>query len=106
MSRASVIVRTPNRSKLIKEENMKRNLLALILILSCAGCTDAQKAQIGGFGSKFKVTLYGASGAVIREWKSSGKVATEEHSDGWYFNDSATNKLVRVTGTVVVEQLD
>ena len=70
------------------------------------GCTNADRAQLGAYGNKFQVTLYAANGAVIKQWVSNGKVATEQQSDGWYFMDAATNKLVRLSGTVLVEQLD
>lgn len=85
---------------------MKQMMLVVLACLALGACTKADRAQLGGYGGTFKVTLYGANGSVIREWVSEGKVATEDHSDGWYFNDSKTNKLVRVTGTVVVEQIN
>ncbi|NML34900.1 hypothetical protein [Paraburkholderia antibiotica] len=87
---------------------MKKSILIASLIAASAlqGCTDADKAQIGGFGAKFEITLYAANGSVIKQWRSNGKVQTESHSDGWYFMDAATGKLVRVSGTVVVDQLD
>jgi len=31
-------------------------------------------------------------------------VVTGEQSDGWYFKDDATGKLIEVTGTIVIEQ--
>lgn len=81
---------------------MKRILWAVVLM--CAiGCTDAEKSRIGSLGSKFKVTLY-SNGDAVRTWQSTGKVMTETDSDGWYFTDASTNKLVRVSGSVVVEQ--
>jgi hypothetical protein len=79
--------------------------IALCCVLALTACTDADRAQIGGFGGTFKITLYGANGTPIREWISEGKVSTEDHSDGWYFNDATTNKLVRISGTVIVEQI-
>lgn len=79
-----------------------RNLL-IVAILLLAGCTDAQMSQVNSLGSTFKVTLY-SDGTAARTWKSTGKVMTESESDGWYFTDSETKKLVRVSGCVVVEQ--
>ena len=43
-----------------------------------------------------------ADGSVTHSWISSGKVKTEESSDGYYFMDRATEKLVRVTGNVII----
>jgi len=88
------------------ENHMKLSALLLVVVIAFSGCTDADRAQIGALGSKFHVTLYAASGGVIKEWTSNGKVSTEDHSDGWYFMDAETGKLVRVSGTVVVEQVD
>lgn len=79
---------------------MKKTLLVLLLL---TGCTDAQRSQVSSIGSKFKVTLY-SDGVAVRSWVSTGKVLTEKDSDGWYFTDSKTHKLVRVSGNVVVEQ--
>lgn len=88
---------------------MNKSILVASLIASAvaaSACTDADRAQISAYGNKFHVTLYGASGIVVKEWDSNGKVSTEDRSDGWYFMDAATGKLVRVSGTVVVEQAD
>ena len=83
---------------------MLKNSIILVLVLSLAGCTNAYRAQIGGFGSNYKVTLY-SGGVAVKEWRSTGKVLTEHESDGWYFMDSETGKLIRVSGQVVIEQL-
>lgn len=70
-----------------------------------AGCTDAEYALRASLNNKFRVTLYNG-GQPVRSWESTGKVETERGSDGWYFMDAATRKLVRVSGDIVVEQLD
>jgi hypothetical protein len=78
-------------------------LAAGVVFASLAGCTDASRSQIAAYGSSFRVTLY-SGGEAVRTWKSTGKVLTEEQSDGWYFTDAVTGKLVLVSGDVVVEQ--
>jgi hypothetical protein len=80
------------------------SIISFALLLSA--CTDAEQAQWSSLGSRFHVTLYSASGSIIKEWNSNGKVLTEHGSDGWYFKDAANGKLVRVSGTVVVDQVD
>ena len=78
----------------------------LICVIACCvlgGCFDAQRAQYSAIGSKFRVTLY-SGGEAIRSWESTGKVLTETDSDGWYFTDAKTGKLVRLSGDVVIEQ--
>lgn len=84
---------------------MKRHLILFAIVTMLAvGCTDAEWSQVKGYGSKFKVTVF-SGGMAVKTFTSTGKVATEEHSDGWYFTDSATGGLVRVSGTVVIEEI-
>lgn len=82
-----------------------KSALPILAMLACTiGCSNAERAQFGGMGSNFRVTLY-SGGEVVKEWESIGKVQTESQSDGWFFMDAKTNKLVRVSGDVAVEQL-
>lgn len=81
-------------------------LLAVVLMFGAVGCTDATRSKILGYGSQFRVTLYAADGSVIREWTSTGKVKSEETSDGYYFMDQASGRLIEVTGTLIIEKLD
>ena len=75
----------------------------LLAVIALCGCTSAGRAQFDGFGSDFTVTVY-SGGTAVRTFESSGKVLAETESDGWYFSDAKTGKLVRVSGTVVIEQ--
>ena len=71
-----------------------------MLILSA--CTDATRAKLGGYGDKFRVEMINCDGTVARTWISSGKVQSEKNSDGYYFNDDETGKLIEVTGRLVI----
>ena len=64
---------------------MKKLLLLSFLILFFSACTDAKKAKFGGFGSKFQIEMLNCDGSVARTWISSGKVSSEQNSDGYYF---------------------
>ena len=77
--------------------------VGLLAGLTLPGCYSAQMSQFGAIGADFTVTLY-SGGQAMKTWHSSGKVLTEGDSDGWYFTDRATGKLVRVSGTVAIEQ--
>lgn len=77
---------------------MKYMVLATLFL---AGCTDADFSQFTSYGSTAEITCY-SGGEVIYHGKSTGKVSTEKQSDGWYFQDAATNKLVRISGTCVI----
>ncbi len=76
-------------------------LFILTVLLSCVGCTDAFQSQISAYGSKHHVELW-SGGQKVREWTSTGKVLSEENSDGYYFCDQETGELVRVTGDLVI----
>lgn len=80
-------------------------VLAFIIVgiaLALSGCSDAAKARFGAMGESGHITCY-SGGKVIYEGTSTGMIKTEEQSDGWYLNDAATNKLVRVSGDCVIQ---
>ena len=66
--------------------------------------TDASRSKLTGYGDEYKVEMY-SGGQKVREWTASGKVNSEGGSDGYYFNDKATGKLIEVAGDVVITQL-
>jgi hypothetical protein len=77
--------------------------VVLITVLVVASCKDSTKAQFNALGKPHIITLLGCTGDTLRRWESTGSVSNEEESDGWYFEDAATGKLVEVTGTLVIE---
>lgn len=78
--------------------------LSTTALFTLASCTDAGLARFGGYGDEFKVEMY-SGGKLVRTWTSSGKVLSEAQSDGYYFRDKATGKLVEVSGDVVITKL-
>ena len=86
------------------KNKMKKLLVALVVtVVALSSCKDATTAQYKALGCKHIVTLYGASGTPIKQWTSTGSVSNEGHSDGWYFEDEVTGKLVEVAGTLTIE---
>jgi hypothetical protein len=83
---------------------MTKYIIASIIALSICSCTDASRARLTGYGDEYKVEMY-SGGQMVRSWTSSGKVHSEEGSDGYFFNDKASGKLIEVTGDVVITQL-
>lgn len=71
------------------------------LSLSCFGVSIKEAVTVG---KDFKVELYSGP-EIVRTWTSSGKVLTEQNSDGWRFVDKETKKFVRVTGTLVITEI-
>jgi hypothetical protein len=82
---------------------MTKYIIASIAALSICSCTDASKARLTGYGGEYKVEMF-SGGQVVRTWFSSGKVQSEEKSDGYYFNDKASGKLIEVAGDIVITQ--
>ena len=75
---------------------------ALTLMASMVSCTDASMSKIGGYGDTFTIKVLGPDTVIT--YHSTGKVISEEKSDGYYFTDKATGKLIEVSGTVIIEQ--
>ena len=82
---------------------MKKILItATILSFAMASCTDATMSKMGGYGDKFTVKVVSCD--TIITYHSTGKVISEDHSDGYYFTDSKTGKLIEVSGNIIIEQ--
>ena len=81
-----------------------KNLKYLVLVVLLASCTDATQSKITGFGKRYKIEVI-SGGQVVRTYISSGKVNSEHGSDGYYFNDETTNKLVEVSGDIIITEL-
>jgi hypothetical protein len=84
--------------------NSKTIRAALAALALLGGCSNADLAHVGTWNGSQHVVLYAASGSIIGQWDSDGLVQTEDRSDGWYFKDKATGKLVRISGTVLITQ--
>ena len=80
-----------------------KNILMTLSLVIFSGCMRAEMARISAIGSDHKILVY-SGGNLVKEFHSVGKVLTEQDSDGWYFLNKETNKLTRVSGTVIVEQ--
>ena len=74
----------------------------LTIMATMVSCTDAEKSKLGGYGDTFTVKVLGPDTVIT--YHSTGKVISEEHSDGYYFTNAATGKLVEVSGNVIIEQ--
>lgn len=60
--------------------------------------------RFGGLGNPHHVELW-SGGKLVRQWIATGKVSSEENSDGYYFMDLATDRLVEVSGSLVINTL-
>lgn len=81
---------------------MKKLIIMSAFVLGLSSCKDSTRAQFSAMNKAHIITLYGATGTIINQWESTGSISNEENSDGWYFEDAATGKLVEITGTIVI----
>lgn len=82
---------------------MKKIIIILLAIVALNSCKDSTQAQFAALGKHHIITLYGATGVPIKTWESTGGVSNETYSDGWYFEDLETGKLIEITGTIIIE---
>lgn len=82
------------------------NLLGLLGLIGlvCGACSDAERAKLISLGSKHRVVCY-SGGSTIYDGVASGKVLSEQSSDGYYFEDQQTGKLMEVSGDCVITRL-
>jgi hypothetical protein len=62
-----------------------------------AGCSDAQRAAMGAWGEEAVVLAY-SGGKLTYAGISTGKIASESNSDGYYFNDKCQNGVLAEIG--------
>lgn len=81
---------------------MRSHLLLLLLLLtSCTwACSSGQNAALNAWGQPHHIKQF-SCGQVIGEWDSVGKI-NETESDGYYFEDLKTHKLISLSGTVQI----
>jgi len=72
-----------------------------LILLALLACTDTERASWKAVGEPGHITCY-SGGQVIFDGQSTGKIETENHSDGWKFMDAKNNRLVRVSGDCVI----
>ena len=90
----------------MKNRNLKVSTMVVLFIAividGSTSCTDAKLAKVGGLGDEFTIEMINCDGSVARTWISTGKVSSEANSDGYYFMEKGTDKLIEVTGRVVI----
>lgn len=81
---------------------MKKSLLITsLLAVALASTSCAEQTQKKKESNNYQVSLYNATGTIIKQWTSIGKVTGEE---GWFhFIDKESGKKILVSGTVIIE---
>ena len=94
-----------SRTMFKTNKEMKKLCLSLFLVVTLVSCTDATQAKLGGYGDRFAVEMINCDGTTGRRWISTGKVLSEEGSDGYYFLQEGTGTLIEVSGNVIITKL-
>lgn len=76
-------------------------LPALVLAGLLAGCSNATQSKIDAWGVPHHIKQF-SGGKLVGEWDSTGAISNEEHSDGKFFQDAKTGKLVAVSGDLQI----
>lgn len=73
----------------------------LAAAFTMAGCTDASWGKLTAYGDNANVQCY-SGGTLIFDSVSTGKVISEANSDGYYFKDKKTGKMMEVSGDCII----
>ena len=69
------------------------------------GCTDARMGKLTSLGSPASVQCWSGE-KLIYEGRSTGKVISEENSDGYFFRDAETDEMMEVSGNCIITYKD
>lgn len=77
--------------------------IAFTLIVLLSGCSDAARSKLSNrlTGEEASVKCYSGD-LLIYDGVSTGKISTEQSSDGYYFREKSSGDLVEVSGNCVI----
>lgn len=78
-----------------------RKLKTLLFVVGVVACTDAQLADYDSLSKPHTVKCWSGT-LLIYEGETTGTVANEQHSDGWYFKEAKSGNVVHVGGSCVL----
>ncbi len=78
-----------------------RNLLTICILVSFASCTDGRMAKLRSYGSSRTIECYSGS-KLIYSGASTGKISSEAQSDGYFFQEKGSGKLMEVSGNCII----
>lgn len=80
---------------------IKPALILLTSLVLLSGCTDAGLAKIANLGNSARITCWSGD-TVIYDGESTGKVVSEQNSDGYFFKDAKDGNLKEVSGNCII----
>lgn len=75
--------------------------IALLTLITLAGCTDAERSRLGSYGDPGAITCY-SGGEQIYVGHSTGKIQANSALAGFEFRESGSNKFIRTNADCVV----
>ena len=84
-------------------DNFIKVVCAVLLSLGMcwmSGCGEEMRSLTGSFGTPAEIKCY-SGGQLVYEGKSTGKPTSESGSDGYFWTDSQTNKLIEISADCV-----
>ena len=76
-------------------------IVYLIPLLFLVSCSDARRSKILGFGQPRSIECYSGE-KLIYSGYSTGKINSEDGSDGYYFQEKRSGKLIEVSGNCIL----
>jgi hypothetical protein len=90
---------------MMKKTLIKVGLFSIIAGIAFNGCTDRDIAKIRAYGGTAHIKCYSGN-KLIYDGYSTGKVFSEDQSDGFSFVDKKDNKLTKVSGNCIIKYIN
>lgn len=81
----------------------KLGLIAIAILFT--GCTDARWDKLANLGNSANIKCYSGN-LLIYEGNSSGNFLSEDKSDGYFFREKDTERLLEVSGNCIITYED
>jgi hypothetical protein len=73
----------------------------MVLLLTVIGCSDGSISKLTSYGESRSIKCYSAE-KLIYSGTSTGKIQSEKSSDGYYFREKESGRLMEVSGNCVI----
>ena len=76
-------------------------LSLIVLAATLVGCSDANMGKLGAYGKSRSIECWSGT-KMIYKGMSTGKIQSEANSDGYYFVEKGSGKLLEVSGNCIL----
>ncbi len=78
-----------------------KNMFLVLFVFIVCSCSNADIAAMNAWGQRHHVKCW-SGGIVIYEGHTTGKIENERQSDGYFFQEQESGKLVGVSGNCLI----